>query len=370
MESINSNFVASPGKPVQYGKFTLLDISEQLTKIDGPINMDTMTVYVRDPEQERNFWKRFLNEDALKASPAMSGVKQELDTQRSAAIERFLDGDMTEAELADTARSMVSKLRDACIENGYPVPLQGKSMHECMIETFYSDFRREILSAAVRRSNDTGKQYMTGEMNARRVCKYYDADFYYMSETAVNALTEGITSFAQEHGYDFQIPDYKAKGLNMYYNYNTAFSNSFDMEQRYILDPDQVPPEGFVWFYETGGSTDRGNGRCLASWSVDENGNICNYEYYGPTGFDLNDSLTARTWAAYRDKDGTVHRIETELVFKNSKEDLYNLVSLLRFSGGDSAVDARMNQFLKNFQLYPQGYWSRFPEIASLNCYG
>lgn len=374
MEGISNSSSVGNGRDIQYGKFTLVNVTDRVTiettKGDGPPPFDISdfsSTAVKDPEAGKAFWRRFFAEDALAWSPVTSDMKKELDAQRSEAIEAFFDGKISEEELSERFESLVQKFSDFCDEEGYPVPIFGEAFRPCLTEMFYSDFRREILSAAVRRGSEIGKQYMTGEMNANRTCKYYDADLYYKSEAAVGAITSGAESFAQKNDVYFKVPDYTGK--NMYYNYNTAFSNSFDLEEQFILNPDQAPPEGFAWFYETGGKI-HGNGRCLGSWSVDKNGNIHNYEYYGPTGFDPDDHLTARTWAAYKDKDGNLRRVETELIFKDNKEDLYNLASLLRFTGGDSSMDTVMNRFLKNFQLYPNGYWSRFGDYRSVNCLG
>lgn len=377
MEGVSNHRVVRNGENLQYGKFTFVNVTDKITieKSVGltPVTSDISDIRAaveKDPEANKAFWRRFFVEDALAWNPATSDIKKELDTQRSKVIDEFFDGKISEEELSERFDSLVQQFSDFCDEEGYPVPgCFGEAYRPCMAEMFYSDFRREVLSAAVRRGNELGKQHMTGEMNANRICKYYDASLYYKSEAAINAVTDGANRFAEKNNIYFKVPDYTGK--NMYYNYNTAFSNSFDLEQQFILDPDQAPPEGFVWFYETGGRVGLSKtGRCLASWGVDKNGNIFDYQYYGPTGFNPGDSLTARTWAAYKDKDGTLHRIETELLFKNSKEDLYSLASLLRFAGGDPSMDARMNQFMRNLQLYSAGYWSRFGDYTSVDCRG
>ena len=123
-------------------------------------------------------------------------------------------------------------------------------MEQAKMKTFYGEFRRKILSSAVCRSVEEGKQYVAGDPSGARNWKYYNSDYYYQSEAAISAVSKGIMDIAQRKGYDdFSIPDYKAKGLNEYYNFNTAFSNSFAVSEQYILNPDAVPPRNFQWFF-------------------------------------------------------------------------------------------------------------------------
>ena len=138
----------------------------------------------------------------------------------------------------------------------YPSPLRSVGATQALTEIFYSEFRRKILEAAVQRNNQEGKQYFTGEMNAQRNWKYYNSDYYFKSEEAISAITDGLNELAQGPAYEgFTLPDYKAEGLNLYYNYIPAFSNGFAVDEQFMLDPDAVPQENFQCFYQPSGNS-------------------------------------------------------------------------------------------------------------------
>ena len=42
------------------------------------------------------------------------------------------------------------------------------------------------------------------------------------------------------------------------------------------------------------------------------------------------------------------------------------MAALLKFSGQSGKAQEAANQFLKNLQLYPGGYFSRFPQYGNL----
>ena len=65
-------------------------------------------------------------------------------------------------------------------------------------------------------------------------------------------------------------------------------------------------------------------------------------------------------WASYRDENGERRQIGTDFRFTFGASDLYNAASLLHFSGNSAAAQAA-NRFLQNLQVYPAGYFSRFP---------
>lgn len=65
---------------------------------------------------------------------------------------------------------------------------------------------RKILEAAVQRSNQEGKKYITGEMNAHRNWQYYDSDCYFKSEAAISAITDGVNKPAQGPAYEGFAP--------------------------------------------------------------------------------------------------------------------------------------------------------------------
>lgn len=135
--------------------------------------------------------------------------------------------------------------------------------------------------------------------------KLSNSDYYFQSEDAINALTDKFLAKAQENGLKdiASVPDYKAKGLNLYYNFNSAVSNDFNLDDRYVIEKDQVPPKDFQWFFQTGGNdSDKGKVTSMAAYSA--NGTLEKYRDFTTPGFDPMDPLKGTCWAAYKDENG------------------------------------------------------------------
>lgn len=364
MTSIQNNSIG--GTPIQYenqyGKFTFLDISDQLTTSEiTKEDQDKMVPVTNSPEKSRQFFARFYSDIALSLSP-VADTKAQIDQESQAVIEGFFDGKVSEETLSETFQDLFTRFSTACKTTGYPIPLETKEGNQVMLDSFYSEFRRKILDAAVQRNHQEGQQYVTGEMNAQRNWKYYNADYYYQSEKALSAITDGVNELIKDRAYSgFTFRDYAAEGLNLYDNFNSAVSNNISCDEQYILDSRKAPPEGFRWFYQSGGDSGRviqANGLIV----TDANGNVVEQYDYRPTQFDPKDFRTATTWASYRDGQGTEHFISTDFFYNGTKSDLRNLSALLNFTGGDKTQDSAVNSFLKNLQVYSQGYFSRFPQ--------
>ena len=95
-----------------------------------------------------------------------------------------------------------------------------------------------------------------------------------------------------------------------------------------------------------------------------ENGNEVIEKDFTTDEFDPTDPSKAQTWVSYTDEDGVEHRLSTDLVFNNSKDDLRNVADLLSFSDKDTDKASLLNQFLSNLQLYPKRYFDRFPIVS------
>lgn len=361
MEGIINNPLSGQ-EYIQYGKFTFKNETDKIFKVDpATVDMDKMVRF--DTGDNVTPWKRFFSDIALSRSP-VADVKKEVDAETETVINGFFDGTVSEEELSDAFQSLAEKFSSACKDAGYPIPLGwDKGITQAFTDTFYGEFRRKILDAAVQRNFQEGKQYITGDMNAQRNWKYYNSDYYFKSEAALSAITDGLNQIAQGPAYEgYTIPDYKAKGLNLYYNFNSAFSNQFCADEQFMKDPDMVPPKDFQWFYQSGGDSSKKVGSTDALIVRNKNGVIVEYHDYRPTSFDPTDFRTATTWASYLDSKGNKHIVSTDFFYDYSKSDLRNVGTLLKFAGGDAAQDTAVNRFLKNLQAYPAGYFSRFPQ--------
>ena len=274
-------------------------------------------------------------------------------------IKQFFDGTMSESELQAEYEKMLKKELFGSIEN--PTGPLTEWQKETEMD-FYNAFRQKILTAAVERNNAEGEQYITGDMNMQRSWSYYNSDYYYASESAISAITTVTQNVSQEYGSSFEVPDYLEQGKTNLYNFNTALKGDpfIVSDYHYIIDPDVAPPKNFKWFYQTGG--DPYNCIRMTSFgTIDETGNEVIEKDFTTDEFDPTDPSKAQTWVSYTDEDGVERRLSTDIVFDDSKDDLRNMLNLLSFSDKDADEANLLNQFLSNLQIYPKGYFDRFP---------
>lgn len=277
-------------------------------------------------------------------------------------IDQFFDGTMSGTELQAEYEKLLKKELFGSMEN--PTGPLSASQKE-IAANFYDAFREKNLSAAVQRNNTEGEQYITGEMNVQRNWSYYNSDYYYASEAAISAITEGAQNVSQEYVSSFEVPDYMAQGRTNLYNFNTALSGDpfVVSDYHYIIDPDVAPSENFKWFYEKGGDAYSTTIR-FDSFTVEDAGGNKIVTDYTTDVFDSKDPRKAQTWVSYTDENGVEHRLSTDIVFNNSKEDLRNVADLLFFPDKDTDKASLLNQFLSNLQLYPKRYFDRFPMVS------
>lgn len=368
MDQVNGS--AGLGEYVRFGKWTFQNVTGQLQTVTDPEEVqkfqDNCVIFNPTEEEQKVRFRAEFSPFAMERSPVISDVKQEVYRQAETAIGEFYDGTCSAEELADTYQALSDRLMDACKDRGYPMPLWGGMMGPAFQETFYGEFRRMVLDEAVSRNNTEGKQYITGEMNAQRNWKYYNSDYYYQSEDAISALTERFTAMAQERGWEdtVSVRDYRAKGLNLYDNFNSALSNHFNVDDQFIKDPSQVPPRDFRWFYQSGGNS--GDKTSVTSLTIQHPDGTTTFIDYTKEGFDPTDPAKGTTWAAYKDGGGTWRYQSADFTYNFSRDDLKNAASLLKFPGQSGGTQEAVNQFLKNLQLYPSGYFSRFPQYGAL----
>lgn len=368
MNPVNGS--AGLGEYVQFGKWTFQNVTDRLRQVTDPEEIqkfrDSCVVFNPTAEEQKDRFRAAFSDAAMTRSPVISDVKQEVCRQAEAAVSGFFDGTLSAEELADSYQSLSDQLMDACKDRGYPMPLWGGMMGPAFQETFYGEFRRMLLDEAVSRNNAEGRLYITGEMTAQRNWKYYNSDYYYRSEEAISALTEKFNTMAEERGWEdaASVPDYKAKGLNLYHNFNSALSNHFNVDDQFVINPDLAPPRDFRWFYQSGGNSgDRG---FVTSLTVEHPDGTTTFIDYTKPGFDSTDPAKGATWAAYKDEGGTWRYRTADFTYDFSRDDLKNAAGLLKFSGQSGGAQEAVNRFLQNLQLYPGGYFSRFPQHGNL----
>ncbi len=354
------------GKPIFYGEpvkvnYTAVTGAEDMVvsghtvkrltgeKTEYTLTADQMNAigWTVDDSFSKPHWK--LLEDTKEAffhkASCNASIRGDIDSMKSSMADladSFFEGKITESELADRFQSMAEKFINVCREKQYPFPaLCG--MDEAELSFAYDCFRGAILKSAVQHNNAEGRA-LTSKVNFG--WHYYNADYYYKSESAIGALSERVKSMAADRGFkEFGIPDYKSIGKNSLYNFNSAVSGEWDyipgspvqpVNEKWILDFDAVPPEGFKWFMETGGHEEQ----CRI---VED-------------GADIPGGMETRVWAMY--KDMLVSDSFRFSLGQDLPSDVRNLGDLLQFHSKVKDDVAAVNGFLKNFQAAPRWYFT------------
>lgn len=302
----------------------------------------------------------FFSRSMLHANSAMAPDMSVIESKIDSIADDYFKGNISADELGQTFQALANRFLETCKSNGYPNSLLADSVDEIALSAFYDNFRQRLLQSAAKQNFNEGRQYITGEMNSQRNWRYYNSDYYFKSEDAIAAISDKVKNMASDMGLDqFEIPDYKALGKNSMLNFNAVVSGASDTipggltmaEQNWMIDFDQVPPQHFQWFYQSGGNTS-GEG-VLLSVTVGDETQLMDYSHFDPSN-----PLTATTWASFVDSDGKKHTISTDFNFNHTAADLRTLSELLKFSGRKNEFSA-VNKFMSNFQIFPKGYLQR-----------
>ena len=302
----------------------------------------------------------FFSRGALYANAAIGPEVQAMEKEIDRVADDYFKGNISSDDLAQEFQTLANRFLGTCKSNGYPNSLLADSVDEIALSAFYDNFRQRLLQSAARQNFDEGRQHITGEMNSQRNWRYYNSDYYFKSEDAIAVITNKVENMASDMGLDqFEIPDYKALGKNSMLNFNAVVSGASDTipggltmaEQNWMIDFDQVPPEHFQWFYQSGGNTS--GEAVLLSVTVGDETQLMDYSHFDPSN-----PLTATTWASFMDSDGKKHTISTDFNFNHTTADLRTLSELLKFTGKNDAFSSA-NKFMSNFKVFPKGYLQR-----------
>ncbi len=356
INSVSSTY--SPAQPVS------IPLAEKRPLTQEELNSDAwVKIDVNQPH-----WKQLegVKEMFFQNTGANSKIGEDLramDQEMEKLADQFFEGKMDEDGLAAAFQRLADRFIGICKEKQYPFQAL-KGFDEAELSVAYDHFRASILKSAVAHNQAEGRGHVTGEMNNQRNWHYYNADYYYKSESAIAAITGKAEEMAASKGFDrFQIPDYQALGKNSCYNFNSAVSGEGDyipgglraLEPKWILDFDMVPPEDFRWFYQSGGN----GGMEGVPLSISDGLTTEHMDY---SKFDPENPLTATVWAMLGEK-----RISADILFQHTATDQKNLADLLRFTPSSKKELAEVNKFLKNFQVAPKGYLQRMQADRRMN---
>ncbi len=364
--------------PVQYGKWTLGDATSLLKRVEKPpeLNLDNLELHEYTPQELREDARwRFKSSISEYQTKELRDFTQAINEERDQAINDFYDGKLSEEGLTDKFQDLLTRYRQGYDDN----LVLGLDYYteEAMTEIFYSEFRASLLDIAVERNNAEGRQYITGVITdtpgGERNWKYYNSDYYFMSEDALAAVVEGLDRYVEVRksevsGFEIDIPDYKEKGMDECYNFNSSWSAYMynvcyrGAADQFMRDYDQVPPKGFKWFYQSGGS----NGSVHYKNPQFIFDGVAAYYQQPPTVFDPEDAYSATTWASYTDSNGKKHFVSTDFAYlsidsayKYHGKGLQVVSSLLQFTGNKKEDDA-YNKFMNSLQVCTKGYYKVF----------
>lgn len=298
--------------------------------------------WVKDDSVNQPHWKQLEGVKEMffanaGAKPKIGEDVQAMDREMTKLAGQFFEGEITEEELAGGFERLANQFISTCKEKQYPFPTLA-GFEEVELSVAYDHFRASILKSAAAHNNAEGKALASKH---NRGWRYYNADYYYQSESAIAAISHKAKAMAAENGFEqFEIPDYQALGKNSCYNFNSAVSGESDyipgglraVEEKWIMDFDMVPPEGFKWFYEGEGHQE---------------------DVVFAQGDDI-PRPKSTVWAMY--KDTLISSSFDFSVGYDQPSDVKNLADLLQFRPASKKEFAAVNQFMKNFQFFPKGY--------------
>lgn len=309
------------------------------------LNADEMNAigWTIDGSMSQPHWKQLENvkDTFFRGGNYTSKISEDIQSMKQSMTnlaDSFFDGEVSETELAESFRSLAESFISTCREKQYPFPML-TGMDEAGLSFAYDCFRGAILKSAVEHNHTEGKALCSKYNNGWH---YYNADYYYKSESAISAISGKVKDMAAEMGFDqFEIPDYKAIGKNSLHNFNSAVSGESDyipgglraVEEKWILDFDAVPPKGFKWFYEAEG----------------RNEDVTMVEG------DKVDRPKSTVWAMY--KDMLISNSFDFSIGHDQPSDIKNLADLLQFRPASRKEFAAVNKFMKSFQIAPRWYY-------------
>lgn len=343
-EPINATYTNATGtEDVEMGGKTYHQVTGEKTQFTLTADQMNAIGWTIDDSVNQPHWKQLENVKDMfyhgaGGSSKISGDIQSMKQSMANLADSFFDGEITEEQLLGKFQSLAEKFMSTCKEKQYPFPaLSG--FGEAELSFTYDCFRGAILKSAVEHNNTEGKALCSKYNNGWH---YYNADYYYKSESAISAISGKVKDMAAEKGFDqFEIPDYKAIGKNSLHNFNSAVSGESDyipgglraVEEKWILDFDAVPPKGFKWFYE-------GEGR---------NEDVTMVEG------DKVDRPKSTVWAMY--KDMLISDSFDFSIGHDQPSDIKNLAELLQFRPASRKEFAAVNKFMKSFQIAPRWYY-------------
>ena len=304
-------------------------------------SLDQVEICNPTPLEIRQSWWPYFN-GRCQLNSAVANVASENYAQMDDAAKKYLDGTMTDGQLSDLLKGMISRMTEVCVEQDYPVPGAGGADGEQTIaDSLFNEFRKKILDEAINRNYNEGLEHASNGKQGNWV--YYNSEYYYKTESAISTLTNTVMDYCHEKGYeDFTITppsdQWRAKlvDCNFYEDFNGAWENRFG-NRNLLFDKDQAPPKDFILFYETGGDY--------------RNAVIVDHVANGAV-FDPTDFLSARIWVSYRDANGNLFGSTTIFAynFDWTPSNAKVVDDLLSFPGLDK--DDPLHQYLKNMQVF------------------
>jgi len=331
-----------------YDTSKAVNITHMMQKVDASkVNMDSFVKY------EPNFYgtKMSVSPSALsrKNDSPVGEAATAVMAKADELVTGYYDGEISAEQLQVKYETLAKEYVGILEENGY----SSSQVKYCAAEGFYDAFKVKLLEEAVQRNNAEGKQYLSGELTGQKTYRYYNSDYYYQSEDAISAITAGAKNVAEgygiEHGSLNTAPGLTAVGDDRYDNFNATWNYSSDIAKMYMIDTSKAPPENFKWFYEGGNPVNENGAQMPIALKIINKDGSETIHYYDQ----------ANTWASWGEDGETkdqYHRVEVDFPFGFEGTEVNPLkifADLLKFSTGNPEVDAILNSFLGNLNIYP-----------------
>lgn len=351
----NSTSVNRSTKIMGYDTSKAVNITHMMQKVDASkVDMDSFVQYTP------NYYgmKTSVSPTALsmKTNSPMAEASTEVMAKADQLVTGYYDGEISADQLQTEYEALAKEYVGILEDNGY----SSAQVKYCAAEGFYDSFKQKLLEEAVQRNNVEGKQYLSGELTGQRTYRYYNSDYYYQSEKAISAITAGAKNVAEGYGIEYgslnTAPGLTAVGDDRYDNFNATWNYSSNIAKKYMISANQAPPENFKWFYEGGSPADENGALMPTSLTITHPDGSQTVEYYHQ----------ANTWASWGENGATedqYHRVEADFPFgfEGTEDDPLNtFADLLKFSTGNSEVDAILNSFLENLMIYPEASYHRY----------
>lgn len=272
-------------------------------------------------EKPKNFINCFQNDN---------GLCTQLHNSLPIVFEKYFRGDIDGNAVNQAVDQAVSALVECYSNLGF----DPEEITPEIIEDVYDNCRMDIIKAAGVASNREGAAVRKELSCQSSCCFYYNSDYYYQSEAAIDSLYNHMIDLADRYGCDsFELARDYPKGdiRNQFYgSYNSFITAEARQASGSLLDEKLAPPPGIKLFFDPNG---KGVNRYPASMGIGDS---------GESAFDGAVYIRYKDWSF-------AHRVPIRMDPTRFPVSV-NLMSVIKSSRADYPKE--IEAFLKNFDFF------------------